>query len=70
MFGPFLASGGYLECLWGPLVITCAPGLLKKSILGTLGDPAGVPWGTWLAPFSGSGLPRDPDGEPLEAICY
>ena len=68
-FWSILGFRGSLEWPWGPLVITCAPGPLKKSILAAFGDPAGVPWGTRLGPFSGSGLPRDPHGEPLEAIC-
>ena len=34
-----------------------------------LWDPAGVPVGSRWVPFSGSGLPRDPSGPPLKAIC-
>ena len=68
-FCSMLGFRGSLEWPLGPLVITSAPGPLKKSILAAFGNPAGIPWGTRLGPFSGSGLPREFHGEPLEAIC-
>ena len=69
IFLVYFGFRGSLEWPWGPLMITCAPGPLKKSILAAFGDPAGVPWESRLEPFSGSGLARDPHREPLEAIC-
>ena len=42
---PFLASGGSLQCPWGPLGVTRAPWLLKMSIRRAFGEPFGNPFG-------------------------